>query len=55
MDNRDVQVLLDRTTLGEFVNSASAYRRGKKANVVVLDRNATLGDAMKVRCGRMQS
>eukprot|EP00884_Botryococcus_braunii_P000297 jgi/Botrbrau1/10268/Bobra.0140s0021.1 len=48
MDNRDVQVLLDRTTLGEFVNTASAYRRGKKANVIVLEKNATLGDAMKV-------
>jgi hypothetical protein len=48
MDNRDVQVLLDRTTLGEFVNTASAYRRGKKTEVVVMDKNATLGDAMKV-------
>lgn len=49
MENQDVRALLDRTTLKDFIHSASAFRRGKKSGVVVLDRHATLGEAMKVR------
>lgn len=51
MENQDVRALLDRTTLKDFINSTSAYRRGKKSGVIVLDRTATLGEAIKVRKG----
>jgi hypothetical protein len=49
IDNRDVQVFLDHTKLGDFVSQSARTARGKNGKIVVLERGSTLGEAMKVR------
>jgi hypothetical protein len=49
IDNRDVQVFLDHTKLGDFVAQSARSARGKNGKIVVLERGSTLGEAMKVQ------